>query len=161
MVIANGRVAWQSEPFVQVCPKALPVSSLRNLDLLFVCFFTDVHNLLYRIISWLLAPGEVGLGQEADGDLQVQNAVEAGDAKAALAKRNSGVMSPRQLAEVEAAQAAAQAALLAELALMRQQKASAEEQARRADHLVRHLTLAAFLSNNQISAQAASHRKVF
>ena len=48
------------------------------------------------------------------------------------------MLSPRQLQEVEAAQAAAQAALLAELALMRQQKASAEEQARRADHLVSH-----------------------
>lgn len=68
--------------------------------------------------------------------LQVQNAVEAGDAKALTAKRSVGGVSPQKLAELEAAQAAAQATLLSEVALLRQQKATAEEQARRVDYLV-------------------------
>lgn len=66
----------------------------------------------------------------------MQNAVEAGDAKAALAKRNSDGISPRQIKELEAVQTAAQAALLAELAALRQQKAAAEEESRRSDYLV-------------------------
>ena len=45
----------------------------------------------------------------------------------------------RQAAEVAVARVAAQTALVAELELLRRQKAAAEEQARRANHLVRRL----------------------
>lgn len=84
--------------------------------------------------------------------MQVQNAVEAGNAKAALAKQSSvGGLSQRQVEELESVQLVAQANALAEMEqshnasqrqllqemdMMRQQKAAAEERAIRADYLV-------------------------
>lgn len=84
--------------------------------------------------------------------LQVQNAVEAGNAKAAMAKQSAvGGLSQQQVQELESVQLAAQAnalaemeqshnasqrQLLAEMDMMRQQKAAAEERAIRADYYV-------------------------
>ena len=81
----------------------------------------------------------------------MQNAVEAGNAKAAMAKQSTGGLSQRQVQELESVQLAAQAnalaemeqahnasqrQLLAELDYLRQQKAAAEERSIRADHMV-------------------------
>jgi cell division protein FtsB len=49
----------------------------------------------------------------------------------AHAQSRAGAVEAGKVAELEAAQAAAQAALLAEMDLLRRQKAAAEEQARR------------------------------
>ena len=81
----------------------------------------------------------------------MQNAIEAGNAKAAMAKQSTGGLSQRQVQELESVQLAAQAnalaemeqahnaaqrQLLAELDYLRQQKAAAEERSIRADHIV-------------------------
>lgn len=86
-----------------------------------------------------------------DYELQVQNAIEAGNAKAAMAKQSTGGLTQRQVQELESVQLAAQAnalaemeqahnasqrQLLAELDYLRQQKAAAEERSIRADHIV-------------------------
>lgn len=82
----------------------------------------------------------------------MQNAIEAGNAKAALAKQATGGYSERQVQELETMQLAQQAnalaemeqsynasqrQLLAELDAMRQRQAAANERAKRADYMVR------------------------
>ena len=82
---------------------------------------------------------------------QVQNAIEAGNAKAAMAKQATGGLTQRQVRELESVQLAAQAnalaemehshnasqrQLLSEMDYLRQQKAAAEERSIRADHIV-------------------------
>lgn len=86
----------------------------------------------------------------------MENAVEAGNAKAAMAKQAVGGLSERQVQELESVQLMAQAnalaemeashnaslrKLLAELDAVRQQKAAAEEHAIRANHLVSYFFL--------------------
>lgn len=56
------------------------------------------------------------------------------------------VVEASKLAELESAQAAAQAALMAELDLLRRQKAAAEEQSRRLESQVPPLSLLALLN---------------
>ena len=64
--------------------------------------------------------------------------MDAGNAKAALATRNSSGLSQRLVQDLEAAQQAAQTTLLAEMEQVRRQKATAEERHRRADENVSH-----------------------
>ena len=63
--------------------------------------------------------------------------MEQGNAKAALAKRNSSGLSQRLVQDLEAAQQAAQATLMSELEQSRKQKAIAEEHHRRSNEDVR------------------------
>ncbi|KAK9842297.1 hypothetical protein WJX81_005127 [Elliptochloris bilobata] len=66
------------------------------------------------------------------------------------------VVEVARVAELEAAQAAAQAALMAEMALLRRQKAAAEEHSRRMEASKEDLAAALRAANEEINAQVAA-----
>ncbi|BDA45618.1 Myosin-17 [Coccomyxa sp. Obi] len=94
--------------------------------------------------------------QLAAAKLDVQTAREQAALAAIEAPSSRTVVEAGKVAELEAAQAAAQAALLAEMDLLRRQKAAAEEQARRLETQLGELASALRASREEVAAQVAA-----